>query len=141
VSILDRLADLFQQEQAQQANPEAPAWRYIGPVRRGQTCKLDASGNGSIIFSVFSANHKFELDSVVVKAAGATPVLYPQVTLYNGINMQDGRSQGASWLGGQVTFRGHIEMNNADDLTVGFASGTTGTVMTAVIEGSNYLWR
>jgi len=116
-------------------------WQEIGPVRRGQTTTLDGSGNGSIIFSVFSANHKFELETVVVKAAGATPVLYPQVTLYNGINMQDARSQGASWLGGQVTFRGFIEMNNADDLTVGFAKGTPGTVMTAIIEGTNYLWR
>jgi hypothetical protein len=118
-----------------------PDWRYIGPVRRGQTCKLDASGNGSIIFGVFSANGKFELETVVVKAAGATPALFPQVTLYNGINMQDARTAGGSWLGGQVTFRGHIEMNNADDLTVGFAQGTAGTVLTAVIEGKNYLWR
>jgi hypothetical protein len=120
---------------------ESPAWRVVGPVRRGQNCVLDGSGNGTIVFSVFSANHKFELDSVVVKAAGATPALYPQVTLYNGLNQQDARSQGASWLGGQVTFHGHIEMNNADDLTVGFTKGTAGTVLTAVIEGTNYLWR
>ena len=118
-----------------------PDWQKIGPVRRGQAVKLDAGGSGSIVFSVFSANHKFELDTVVVKASGATPTLFPQVTLYNGINMQDARSSGASWLGGQVTFRGHIEMNNADDLTVGFAQGKAGTVLTAVIEGTNYLWR
>jgi len=122
-------------------NAVVPDWHEIGPVRRGQTCKLDASGNGSIVFSVFSANHKFDLETVVVKASGATPALFPQVTLYNGINMQDARSSGASWLGGQVTFRGHIEMNNADDLTVGFAHGAAGTVLTAVIEGTNYLWR
>jgi len=116
-------------------------WQEIGPVRRGQATKLDANGNGSIVFSVFSANHKFELQSIVVKAAGALPQIFPQVTLYNGINQQDARSSGASWLGGQVTFRGHIEMNNADDLTVGFAKGIAGTILTAIIEGKNYLWR
>lgn len=118
-----------------------PSWHEIGPVRRGQRTTLDASGNGSIVFDVFSANHKFDLDSVVVKASGAQPALFPQVTLYNGINQQDARSQGASWVGGQVTFRGHIEMNNADSLTVGFSKGVAGMVVTAVIEGINYLWR
>lgn len=118
-----------------------PSWHYIGPVRRGIATKLDSSGNGSIVFTVFSANHKFDLESVVVKAAGAQPALFPTVTLYNGINQQDARSQGASWVGGQVTFRGHIEMNNADDLTVGFTKGAAGTVVTAIIEGKNYLWR
>lgn len=118
-----------------------PSWHEIGPVRRGQRTKLDANGAGSVVFDVFSANHKFDLDSVVVKAAGAQPALFPTVTLYNGINMQDARSQGGSWVGGQVTFKGHIEMNNADSLTVGFAQGTAGTVVTAVIEGTNYLWR
>ena len=116
-------------------------WLKIGPVRRGGRVTLDASGNGSIIFEVFSANHKWDIETVVIKAAGALPQIFPQVTLYNGINQTDGRSAGASWLGGQVTFRGHMEMNNADALTVGFASGKAGTVVTAVIEGTNYLWR
>ncbi len=116
-------------------------WQEVGPVRRGQRTTLDGSGNGSIVFSVFSANSKFELDTVVVKAAGALPAIFPQVTLYKGLNMQDAMSHGASWLGGQVTFRGHIEMNNADDLTVGFAKGVAGTVVTAIIEGKNFLWR
>lgn len=118
-----------------------PDWHYIGPIRRGQRTVLDASGNGSIVFDVFSANHKFELEHVVVKAAGAQPALFPTVTLYNGLNMQDARSQGGSWVGGQVTFRGKIIMDNADSLTVGFVQGTAGTVMTAVIDGDNYLWR
>lgn len=116
-------------------------WQKIGPVRRGQATKLDANGNGQIVFSVFSANHKFDLETVVCKAAGAAPQLFPQVTLYNGVNQQDARSHGGSWVGGQVTFRGHIEMNNADDLTVAFTQGAAGTVVTAIIEGTNYLWR
>lgn len=116
-------------------------WHLIGPVRRGQRTVLDSSGNGTIVFDVFSANHKFELEHVVVKAQGAQPALFPTVTLYNGLNQQDARSQGGSWVGGQVTFRGHIEMNNADSLTVGFVQGQPGTVMTAVIEGKNFLWR
>lgn len=120
--------------------PAVASWREIGDVRRSGKTTLDANGNGSITFEVFSANHKFELDTVVVKAAGATPALFPQVTLYNGSNQQDGRSQGASWLGGQVTFRGSITMDNGSNLTVGFASGAAGTVITAIIEGTSYLW-
>lgn len=116
-------------------------WRKVGPVRRGGKCTLDANGNGSIVLDVYSANSKFEIHSVVVKAAGAAPALFPQVTLYNGLNQTDQLSHGASWLGGQVTFHGHLEMNNADALTVGFAKGKAGTVMTAIIEGTNYLWR
>lgn len=118
-----------------------PDWRKVGPVRRGSKTTLDASGNGSIVFSVYSANSKFEIESVVVKAAGANPALFPQVTLYSGLNQQDARSEGASWLGGQVTFLGKMIMDNGDDLTVGFARGTAATVLTAVIEGINYLWR
>lgn len=118
-----------------------PDWREMGPVRRSGHCTLDANGNGSIVFEVFSANHKFGVDSVVCKAAGAAPVLFPQATLYKGLSMQDAQSQGGSWLGGQVTFRGYIEMTDADQLTVGFAMGTAGTVMTAILEGTNYIWR
>ena len=118
-----------------------PDWQEIGPVRRGGRVVLDANGNGSVILEVFSANHKWDIETVVCKAAGALPQIFPQVTLYNGINQTDQRSQGASWLGGQVTFRGHLEMNNADALTVGFASGKAGTVMSVIIEGKNYLWR
>ena len=119
----------------------AADWQEIGPVRRGGRVTLDANGNGSIILEVFSANHKWDIETVVCKAAGALPQIFPQVTLYNGINQTDQRSHGASWLGGQVTFRGHLEMNNADALTVGFASGKAGTVVNAIIEGTNYLWR
>jgi hypothetical protein len=116
-------------------------WQHIGPVKRGQKTKLDANGNGAIVFDVFSANHKWEIGSVVIKAQGATPVLFPQVTLYNGLNQVDASSHGASWVGGQVTFHGDIKMDNADSLTVGFAQGAAGTVVTAVIDGENYLWR
>jgi hypothetical protein len=118
-----------------------PDWMKIGPVRRGGRVTLDSNGAGSIPFDVHSANHKWELDSVVVKAASAVPALFPQVTLYSGLNVADAHSQGASWTGGQVTFRGHIEMNNADSLTVAFAQGTPGAVMTAIITGTSYLWR
>ena len=118
-----------------------PDWQRVGPVLRGQRVKLDANGNGSIVFSVFSANGKFELTTVVVRAAGAQPALFPTVVLYNGINQADAKTAGGSWVGGQVTFRGHIEMNHADDLTVAFTQGVAGTVMSAVIDGTNYLWR
>jgi hypothetical protein len=116
-------------------------WQKVGPVRRGGRVTLNASGSGTIVFDVFSANSKFELDTVVCKAAGALPQIFPQVTLYKGLNQQDAQSHGGSWLGGQVTFRGHIIMDNADSLTVGFTKGTPGTVLTAIIEGTNYLWR
>jgi hypothetical protein len=118
-----------------------PDWVKIGPVTRGQRVKLDASGAGTIVFDVFSANSKFELDTVVVRAAGAQPALFPTVILYNGINQADSKSAGGSWVGGQVTFRGKILMDNADSLTVAFTQGVAGTVMTAVIDGTNYLWR
>ena len=118
-----------------------PDWYHVGHIRRALNTKLDGTGAGSVSFEVFSAHHKWELETVVVKAAGATPVLFPQVTLYNGSNQQDGRSQGASFLGAQVTFRGSITMDDGSNLTVGFASGTAGTVMTAIIEGESYLWR
>lgn len=118
-----------------------PDWCHIGPVKRGQSAVLDGSGNGTIVFDVFSANHKFVLSHVVVKVAGAQPALFPIVTLYNGLNQVDASSHGGSWVGGQVTFRGKIEMNNADSLTVGFTQGTASTRVTAVIDGENYLWR
>lgn len=118
-----------------------PDWRLTGPVRRWGKCVLASNGTGTIVLEVYSANHKFEIATVVVKAQGATPALFPQVTLYNGLNQADASSAGGSWLGGQVTFRGKIIMDNADSLTVGFASGAAGTVMTAIAEGDSYLWR
>jgi hypothetical protein len=116
-------------------------WREIGPVRRRASVTLAADGTGSIPFSVYSANHKWIIWEVVVNAGGATPAIYPQVTLHVGGQAQAGLSEGASWLGNQETFQGRIEMTAADDLSVDFAGGVAGTVMTAIIEGTNYLWR
>lgn len=115
-------------------------WIEIGPVRRRKSVKLDASGNGSVQFEVFSANHRWLIYEVVVNVSGASPGTFPQVTLHVGSNSA-GLSEGASWTGNQETFQGQIEMNAADDLSVDFTGGTPSQVATAIIEGVNYLWR
>jgi len=117
-----------------------PGWDRIGPVRRRASVKLDASGDGSVSFDVFTANSRWVIESVVCSASGATPALYPQAVLYVG-GQQSGVSEGASWIGNQETFTGIIEMTGADTLTVAFSGGTSGTMMTVIIEGTNFLWR
>lgn len=124
--------------------PTGPAvadWREVGPVRRRASVTLDGSGNGAVTFDVWSANHKWILDTVVVNVTGATPILFPQCTLSVGGQNQSGLSEGATWAGNQETFRGSIEMGNADTLLVTFTGGSPGAVATAIVEGTNYLWR
>ena len=118
-----------------------PSWREIGPVRRRASVVLDANGNGSVSFDVYSANHRWVLDSVVVSMSGAQPTTFPQAVIYNGGQVAAGLSEGGTWLGGQQTFQGNIEMTAADTLMVQFSSGTPGATATAIIEGTNYLWR
>lgn len=116
-------------------------WQEIGPVRRRGSVTLDASGNGQIYFYVYSANHRWVIYEVVVNAPLTAPQIFPQVTLHIGGVASQGLSEGASWAGGQETFQGQIEMTAGDDLTVDFTGGSSGVVMSAVIEGTNYLWR
>ena len=116
-------------------------WREIGPVRRRASVVLDANGNGSVSFDVYSANHKWELDSVVVNVSGALPTTFPQAVIYLGGQPAAGLSEGGTWLGGQETFQGQIIMTAADTLTIQFTAGTPGSTATAIIEGTNYLWR
>lgn len=115
-------------------------WRKLGSVRRRASVVLNASGAGSVSFDVWSANHRWLIQSVVVKAAGAKPTLFPQVTITIG-GSSDGLSAGGAWTGNQVTFHGEYEITAGDTLTINFASGTAGTLLTAIIDGDNYLWR
>jgi len=118
-----------------------PAWREIGPVRRRASVTLDGSGNGSVSFDVWSANHKWVIDTVFCTTSQAQTVSpYPQVIAYVG-GMQAGVASGASWVGNQTTLRGPQELTDADTLNVQFNGGAAGSVATVVIEGTNYLWR
>jgi hypothetical protein len=117
-------------------------WQEIGPVRCRGSAKLDASGNGQIYFTVYSANHRWLIYEVVVNVVTVlSPQVFPQVTLHIGGQAQAGLSEGASWNGNQETFQGQILMDACDDLTVDFAGGALNQVCTAIIEGTNYLWR
>jgi hypothetical protein len=118
-----------------------PDWQKIGPVRRRAAVTLDGSGNGSVSFDVWSANHKWVIDTVFCTTSQAqTTAPYPQVITYVG-GMQTGVAEGASWVGNQTTLRGPQEIGNADTLNVQFNGGAAGSVATVVIEGTNYLWR
>ncbi|HEV2317348.1 MAG TPA: hypothetical protein VGV89_07225 [Thermoplasmata archaeon] len=116
-------------------------WAEMGPLRRRKSVTLDGNGNGSVMFEVFSANHRWLIHTLVASTSQAqTAPPYPQVVAYLGQNQQAGRSEGGSWLGNQVTMRGDIEMDAGEDLTVAFTGGVPGSVASAVIEGENYLW-
>lgn len=118
-----------------------PSWREVGPLHRTGQTVLDGSGAGQISFDVYSANHKWEIESVVVGIAGAQVGAYPQVVLYVGGQPSPGLSQGGTFLGGQETFQGFMTLTDADTLIVQFTTGTPGTRATAIIDGTNYLWR
>ena len=116
-------------------------WLPMGPVRRRASVTLDGSGNGSVSFDVYSANHKWIIDTVFCTTSQAQTVSpYPQVITYVG-GMQSGVAEGASWVGNQTTLRGPQELTAADTLTVQFNGGVAASVATVVIEGTNYLWR
>lgn len=119
-----------------------PDYKKAGAVHRSGTCTLDATGSGTIIFEVQHANQRWKIYSVVISTNQAqTTAPYPQATVYAGGIAQPGLSQGASWLGNQVTLTGEVMMDPGIDLTVGFSGGVPGTVATAVIDGDNELWR
>lgn len=115
-------------------------WQKLGPVRRRASVTLDGSGNGSVTFQVFSANHRWTITDVQVYTNQAQTVApYPQVITYLG-GQQAGTSEGASWLGNQVTLHGKTVMDCGLDLTVQLNGGVAGSVATVIIEGDNELW-
>ena len=125
-----------------------PDWREIGPVRRSAQTTLDSNGNGSVTFDVFTAWSRWVITSVVVKMAGANPTVFPQVQTYIGppggtsqAFASDGLGEGGTWIGGQDTLRGHAVLDATESLSVTFTKGTAGAKATAVISGTNYLWR
>ena len=116
-------------------------WQPAGDVRRRRAVTLDGSGNGSVDFDVYSANHKWIIDTVFCTTSQAQTVSpYPQVITYVG-GVQAGVATGASWVGNQTTLRGPQELTAGDTLTVQFNGGVAGSVATVIIEGRNYLWR
>jgi hypothetical protein len=116
-------------------------WREVGPLAAAGTVTLDASGNGQIPFDVYSANHRWVIKGIVASTNQAsTQTPYPTVTVYLGA-VQQGQSSGASWTGNQETFAGNIDMGCADTLFVNFTGGVAGSIATARISGTNYLWR
>lgn len=117
-------------------------WTQIeGTLRRTARVTLDGNGNGSVMFEVFSANHRWQIRTLVASTDQAqTAAPYPQVVAYLGQNQQAARSEGGSWLGNQVTMRGDVDMDAGEDLTVAFTGGVPGTVASVVIEGDSYLW-
>lgn len=116
-------------------------WQETGSIRRRKAVTLDGNGNGSVDFDVYSANHRWIIDTVFCTTSQAQTVSpYPQVITYVG-GQQAGVAEGASWVGNQTTLRGPQEITAADTLTVQFNGGAAGSVATVVIEGTNYLWR
>ena len=102
---------------------------------------VSTTGNGSVSFDVFSANHRWVIDTVFCTTSQAqTTAPYPQVIAYIG-GMQAGVAEGASWVGNQTTLHGPQELTAADTLNVQFNGGAAASVATVVIEGSSYLWR
>jgi hypothetical protein len=116
-------------------------WKATGPVHRRASVKLDGSGNGSVSFDVWSANHLWAISSVIVNVSAATPGVFPQVTLHIGGQAVPGLSAGASWTGNQETFQGRLEIGAGDSLSVDFVSGAAGAIATAIIDGESFLWR
>lgn len=117
------------------------AWTEVGEYRRRASVTLDGSGNGTVNFDVWSANHKWVITDVIGATSQAqTTSPYPTATTYLG-GQQIGVSEGATWVGSQFTLRGRIEMTAADDLTVTFTGGVAGSTATVIIEGERYLWR
>jgi len=113
----------------------------IGPVRRRGSVTLDASGNGEVDFDVWSAWNEWEIHEVVVNTnQGRTNPPYPQATVYVG-GVAQGHSEGGTWDGNQDTFVGKVTMTACDTLSVQFTGGLPGSIATAILEGTNYLWR
>jgi hypothetical protein len=118
-----------------------PDWQKIGLRRKRASVTLDASGNGFVSFDADSANHKWVIDTVFCTTSQAqTAAPYPQVITYVG-GMQTGVAEGASWIGNQTTLRGPQEIGPCDTLNVQFNGGVAGSIATAIVEGSSYLWR
>lgn len=116
-------------------------WQWTGRVRRRLSVTLDASGNGTVNFDVWSANHKWAVDDLLGFTDQAqTTAPYPTVTAYLG-GQQTGVAEGSTWIGNRFALRGRLEMTAADDLTVAFTGGVAGSVATVILEGDRYLWR
>lgn len=114
-------------------------WTQVGEVRRRQSVTLDASGNGSVTFIVWTSNQRWIIEYIGVQTnQSPTTAPYPTATVYEG-PQQAGMADGATWTGNQDTFTGRFVMDACTDLTVAFTGGVAGSVATVVIEGTNEL--
>lgn len=122
-------------------------------LRKTGSVKLDASGNGVLLFDPSSARERWNVTNVVVSTnQSATATVIPVATLALNTTsfsqMSPGNQRGASWSGSQDTFTGELDVGPCDFMSVIFGppSGTSGASMsgviaTAIVTGSKFTRR
>lgn len=115
--------------------------------------KLDANGNGVLIFDPSSARQRWLVTGIVVTtnqsaAATVTPIVTAALNSVALNTMSSGNQRGSTWSGNQDTFTGEIEVGSCDFLSIIFApppgqSGTplAGVICSAIVTGTTYTRR
>lgn len=128
--------------------PEIP-----GDLHKSGQVKLDANGNGVLIFDPDHANQRWVVTNVVVSTnQSSTATLVPFVTLAENTTqlstLSAGNQRGATWNGNKETFTGEWKIGPCDFLAVIFGppagqsgASLSGVIASAVVTGTKYLKR
>ena len=109
-----------------------------GQLAKFGSIVLNASGNGTIDFSVDNAWQRWVVRTVRVSTSQAsTKTPYPTAEVFAG-PISPGYSQGATWTGNSDTFTGETHVDDGTDLHVQFTGGIAGTTAYARVYGTRY---
>jgi hypothetical protein len=119
-----------------------PRWAEVGEVHQSQRAVLGNQGFARLQFAVTSANRKWHIAAIVCTTNQTNDQQpYPNVDCHLGMYQQDALRIGSTWIGNQNVLTGDFDMDDGTDLFVAFSGGIPGSIATATIRGTAYLWR
>ena len=129
-------------------------WTEVsGMLRKAGSVKLDASGNGVILFDVDNASQRWVVTSIITTTnQNAQATLVPFATgalnTYSVSTIAPGQQFGTTFSGNNDTFGGSIDVSPTDTFCVLYypppgqsGSPLSGVIASAVIRGTYYTRR
>lgn len=130
-----------------------PLVEVSGELKKSGQVRLNAFGDGVLIFQPDSGSQRWEVTSVVVATdqdvtATVVPIATLAINTVTLSTMSAGNQRGASWSGNNDTFVGKINIGPSDFLTVLWSPAPgqdltplIGVTASAVVTGTKYTRR
>lgn len=103
---------------------------------RSSSVKLDANGNGQVVFVIDNTNQRWVIDSggsLTDQAPGSTPI--PRCDVYQG-QVTNEAWRGGTYNGARDQFTGRFVLYPDDSLIFAWTGGVPGSTATGTISGT-----